>query len=224
MEPTITETIASIVTHPYMLSLLFTLGLVGLTIEFFAPGRGVGGVIGLLAFALYFYGHLVAGYASLMHIGLFLLGLLLLMLELVLPGGIVGGLGFVSLVGGLVLAAADTSQGLLSLGVAIAISAVVAYVLYRYFGMRGVWHKLVLTDQQHNEDGFVAVPNHRELIGKTGVALTPLRPAGVVQMNEKRIDAVSVGNYITQGTPVTVVQVEGARVVVQEQQDADWKE
>jgi membrane-bound serine protease (ClpP class) len=217
------QSIASVVTHPYMLSILFTIGLVGFTIELFAPGRGVGGIVGLLAFALYFYGHVVAGYASMMHIGLFLIGVVLLLMELAVPGGIIGTLGFISLVGGLVLAADDTGQGLVSLGIAVVIAAMVAYVLYRYFGMRGLWHKFVLTDQQQNEAGFVAVKNQRDLIGRTGVTLTSLRPAGLVQIGDRRIDAVSMGNFIAQGTTVAVVQVEGARVVVQEQ-ERDRKE
>lgn len=114
IEPTMGEKIARIVTNPVVMSLLLVVGLVGIAIEIFHPGFGIAGAIGLSSFALYFFGHYVAGFASWVHIMLFFLGVLMLILELFIPGGIVGILGFASMVSGLVLAAYDTSQGLAS--------------------------------------------------------------------------------------------------------------
>ncbi|XOS94304.1 hypothetical protein ACLMAB_14060 [Brevibacillus laterosporus] len=83
-------------------------------IELFAPGFGVAGIIGILSFTLYFFGHFVAGFANWLDIGLFIIGVILMILEIFLPGGIVGFLGFASMSTGLVLAAYDTKQGLTS--------------------------------------------------------------------------------------------------------------
>jgi membrane-bound serine protease (ClpP class) len=44
--------------------------------------------------------------------------------------------------------------------------------------------------------------------------VTELRPAGVVAIDGRRIDVVTGGELVPRGTPVTVVKVEGNRIVV----------
>ncbi|MED1802118.1 NfeD family protein [Brevibacillus porteri] len=216
IEPTGGELVARWVTSPIVMSLLLVIGLGGIVVELFAPGFGVAGTISLVAFSLYFFGHYVAGFANWLHIGLFAIGILLMLMEIFLPGGIVGAIGFVSIVTGLVMAAYDTQQGLASLGVAALITAIVTFLLVKKYGVKGLFNKFVLGDTQRNEEGYVAPRDQRELEGKSGIALTTLRPAGVVKVEGKRVDAVSVGGFIEAGTAITVVQVEGTRIVVAE--------
>ncbi|MGG1209160.1 nodulation protein NfeD [Brevibacillus formosus] len=216
IEPTGGELVARWVTSPIVMSLLLIIGLGGIVVELFAPGFGVAGTISLFAFSLYFFGHYVAGFANWLHIGLFVIGILLMLLEIFLPGGIVGAIGFISIVTGLVMAAYDTQQGLASLGVAALITAIVTFLLVKKYGVKGLFNKFVLGETQSNEEGYIAPRDQRELEGKSGIALTPLRPAGVVKVEGKRVDAVSVGGYIEAGTAITVVQVEGTRIVVAE--------
>jgi membrane-bound serine protease (ClpP class) len=54
-----------------------------------------------------------------------------------------------------------------------------------------------------------------ELVGKEGRTLTPLRPAGMVEIDERRIDVVSDSEFLGAGVRVRVVEVEGNRVVVE---------
>lgn len=61
--------------------------------------------------------------------------------------------------------------------------------------------------------GFVT--NKEALAGKTGVALTDLRPAGAAEIAGLRTDVVSSTEFIRKGTPIKVVQVEGSRIVVE---------
>lgn len=218
IEPTVGEKVARFVTSPYVMSILLIIGLVGIAIELFVPGFGIAGIVGISAFALYFFGHYVAGFANAIHIALFLIGVLFLILEIFLPGGIVGGLGFISMVSGLVMAAYDTKQGIASLGIAAVITAVVVFLLVKYLGFRGMWNKFILGDAQSKETGYIATKDQTSLIGKTGIALTPMHPSGVVRIEGKRIDAVSSGSFIQAGSPIVVVQVEGLRVVVSEQE------
>ncbi|MFF0827136.1 nodulation protein NfeD [Brevibacillus sp. NPDC003359] len=216
IEPTGGELVARWVTSPIVMSLLLIIGLGGIVVELFAPGFGVAGTVSFVAFSLYFFGHYVAGFANWLHIGLFVIGILLMLLEIFLPGGIVGAIGFVSIVTGLVMAAYDTQQGLASLGVAALITAIVTFMLVKKYGVKGLFNKFILGDTQQNEEGYVAPRDQRELEGKSGIALTSLRPAGVVKVEGKRVDAVSVGGFIEAGTTITVVQVEGTRIVVAE--------
>ncbi|UFJ43155.1 nodulation protein NfeD [Brevibacillus humidisoli] len=219
IEPTLSERVARFVTSPYVMSLLLLIGLLGLIVELFVPGFGVAGTVGLLSFGLYFFGHYVAGFADWLHIGLFVLGVVLMLAEIVLPGGIVGIIGFVSLSSSLVLAAYDTEQGLVSLAFAALVTVIAAIWLVKRYGFKGLISKFVLSDELRSEAGYIAPRDQRELIGQVGIALTPLRPSGIVRIDGKRVDAVSAGGFIASGTEVVVIQVEGTRVVVEEREN-----
>ncbi|MED4754190.1 nodulation protein NfeD [Brevibacillus choshinensis] len=221
IEPTAGERVARWVTSPVIMSLLLVIGLVGIVVELFAPGFGVAGTISLVSFGLYFFGHFVAGFANWLHIALFIIGIFLMIMEIFLPGGIVGAIGFISIVTGLVMAAYDTQQGLASLGIAVVITVIITVLLVKRFGVKGLFNKFILGDTQRNEEGYVAPKDQRDLLHKEGIALTPLRPAGMVKVDGKRVDAVSMGGFVAAGTPIVVIQVEGTRVVVQEQEQKE---
>jgi membrane-bound serine protease (ClpP class) len=52
-------------------------------------------------------------------------------------------------------------------------------------------------------------------VGSPGVAITPLRPAGRVQLGDRVIDVVSEIGYIPAGAPVKVVNVTDFRIGVE---------
>lgn len=52
------------------------------------------------------------------------------------------------------------------------------------------------------------------LMDASGTAITNLRPAGAIKINNKRIDAVTQGEYIDKGTTVRVIQVTGNQIIV----------
>lgn len=55
---------------------------------------------------------------------------------------------------------------------------------------------------------------HGALMGRHGVALTDLRPAGVARIDDHRIDVVTEGEWLAAGDPVLVISDEGYRRVV----------
>jgi membrane-bound serine protease (ClpP class) len=59
-----------------------------------------------------------------------------------------------------------------------------------------------------------AMPDLRRLLGREGVALTDLRPAGIVRVGPERVSVVAQGGLVTRDTPVIVVAVEGSEVRV----------
>ena len=67
-------------------------GLLGIYIEFKTPGFGIPGLAGITLLAIFFWGHYIAGLSGTFELILFLLGMLLLALEIfVIPGfGIAG--------------------------------------------------------------------------------------------------------------------------------------
>lgn len=214
---TLAEKLARLVTSPFVVSLLFIIGLGGLAIEIFSPGFGLPGFIGLAAFALYFFGHYIAGFAGVESLVLFVVGLVLLIVEFFTPGfGLFGTVGLLAIATSIGLAAYDAVFSLTALVIAMVITVIVVVIVARYTGVKGTWRKLVLADKQENATGYVATTVNRDLIGCHGQTVTPLRPSGAAIINGKRYDVISEGGFVEAGQPVTVVQVTGGRIVVRE--------
>ena len=62
---------------------------------------------------------------------------------------------------------------------------------------------------------YVASRDFTDLRGRTGTAASFLRPAGIASIDGRRIDVLTEGEFIAQGTPVEVTRVEGARIFVE---------
>ncbi len=78
-----------------------------------------------------------------------------------------------------------------------------------------VWKRLVLRNEQRADEGYIAADDSlATLVGSTGTVVSALRPAGKATIDGKRVDVVSDSEFIARDTPVTVVEVEGGRVVV----------
>lgn len=204
-------------TNPIVITVLLSIAGIGIVIELFSPKFGVPGLIGLLALLLFFYSHVQAGYAGIGTIILFVAGIILIFLELFLPGAIAGTLGLAALIFSLFLAGKNTMQIGISILIALFLSILVFILAIRVFDKKLIlFNKMVLFDSARKEDGYVSNQNRTDLLGAEGVALTILRPAGTVIINEERVDVVSEGGFIDQNAKVKVLKVEGARIVVRE--------
>ena len=217
MEVTFAEQIARFVTHPIVIPILLSIGSLGLVLELYSPGFGVPGIMGISALLLFFFGHLFAGFAGMEAIILFAIGLILVAVELFMPGfGLFGLLGVAAVIGSMFLASFSTAQMLISLIIAVAVAAIVAFVIFRYFGARLPMSKLVLTEATTSEKGYVSNVTRKELIGMKGKTLTPLRPSGSALFGSERLDVVSEGSYIDRDRNVVIVETSGSRIVVRE--------
>ncbi len=212
------EQIARFLTNSTVSSLLLTLGFLGLIFEITTPGWGVPGTTGILALVLFFGGRYVTGLAGLEAILFFVLGLVLLILEVaVVPGfGLTGFLGIASVFTSIILAFGDVQTALFSLSIAISVSVLAVILLWSRIRQSRLWKRLVLSHEESPQAGYRAPADFSYLVGKTGVALSPLRPAGTAQIDGGRYDVVSEGGFVAAKSSVEVVHVEGTRVVVRE--------
>ena len=215
-QTTAAERIARFITNPVVSPLFLTLGFTGLVLELYTAGWGIPGTIGLLSLGLYFGGHLVAGLAGWWVVGLFLVGILLLLLELlVIPGfGVAGVSGIITVLASIILAAGNSVQAAVSLVIALGATVLLVGFLLRYLTKTQRWQWFILADRLDKEHGYIAPMDLQGLAGKEGVALTPLRPAGTAEIEGERYDVISEGSFIPAGTRLVVVRVEGARVLV----------
>lgn len=217
VEPTIAEEIARIVTNPIVVPILLSIASLGLVLELYSPGFGIPGLMGLSSLGLFFFGHTIAGFAGYETILLFLIGFALLVAELFIPGGIIGIIGGAMVIISLLFAGANFVHMAYSILIAMFIAVIGMVIIMKFFGKRlHFFNKLVLKDATTTEEGYVSNVNRIELIGKVGVAITPFRPAGVISVDNERIDAVSEGGYIDARKKIEVIKVEGSRIVVRE--------
>ncbi len=142
---------------------------------------------------------------------LLVVGTILLLLEIVLPGMVAGMIGFGCLVAGVVLAYVDFgSQTGNFVLLAVTAGLVTAGILWiRYFPHSRLGQLFVTRKSIGGLD--VEQP---ELLNATGAAMTRLRPSGTALIDGKRVDVVTEGELVDPGTPVKVVAIEGLRVVV----------
>jgi membrane-bound serine protease (ClpP class) len=212
---TFAEKVARFVTSPIVMPILFSLGSLGLMLELYSPGFGIPGTIGASALVLFFFGHMIAGFAGWESLVLFILGMVLIIFELLAPGfGIFGILGISSVIGSLALASFDITVGLKSVGWAALITFIVGALIIRYTNKRGLWTKLILNEELSAKEGESRFLKKSELVGKSGVTITRLRPAGLARIENVRYDVVSDGGLIEIDQPITVIYVEGTRIVV----------
>jgi membrane-bound ClpP family serine protease len=165
---------------------------------------------------------------------LFVLGIVLLVVEFfVLPGfGVIGISGIVLIAGSLGLVTLDnipqTSQEWLGLGSNMLIVGVtmigavfVALTIGRFLPKIPYANRMFLPDHDtYAEDDpphpQAEVGANAALLGTIGVAVTPLRPAGMARFGEEFIDVVTEGGYVAPGGRVQVVEIEGNRIVVKD--------
>jgi membrane-bound serine protease (ClpP class) len=231
------ESIARMITHPVTSSVLMSIGMLGLLIEFYTPGFGFAGILGILSLVLFFAGHLVVNLAGLEEVILFLIGALLLGAEFfVIPGfGIAGVLGVACIAASLILALVGLdiriawdlgivyvalSRFLLSL----AIAGVGTVLAVRYLPDTRLFGRLVLRYSLTTEAGAVAGGESMisgALLGRIGIALTDLRPVGRALIDGERVDVSAQSEFIAKGTHVRVTHVDGPTVLVESTSEAE---
>jgi membrane-bound serine protease (ClpP class) len=228
-------------TSPVVQSLLFLGMMLGFYVELHTPGFGVPGVVGLTCLFLIILSSFAMQAFNWFELILVIVGLSLVGVEVfVLPGfGIAGIVGIIlTLVGlfGMMLPgihdlhfswdggiswAWDAFLGRLAwLGGALVVGVILMFFLTRYILPKfGYLSRLVLRgNEQDRTKGFVAGPDLAAMppVGSTGVARSPLRPAGKVEIQSAIYDAVSEGSYITMGSKIVVARYEGGHMIVQE--------
>lgn len=146
-------------------------------------------------------------------IALLIGGLLLMGIELFVPGAVVGTIGVICLLGAIGIGFKQWPEygWLIAMGILVLLG-MATFLWLRVFPRTRLGRRM--TVETHEAD-FKAMPDHLEtLVGQTGVATTDLRPVGFAGIGGKRVDVVSDAGMISRGTTVKVVRVEGFRVLV----------
>jgi len=224
--PNWAENVVRFVTHPVVSSLLISIALLGIILEIRTPGFGVPGALGVASLALFFWGHWLVQLAGWEELILAAAGVVLLLLEvLVIPGfGAAGILGIVAIVASLALSlvgSGDTLTFILEAAArvvfALLFALLASLILLRFLPRLPYGRRLILERGLAAAQGYASAPeSDARLLGKRGRASSPLRPAGIADIDGRRVDVVSEGELIDAGRFIQVTRVDGNRIVVRE--------
>lgn len=146
---------------------------------------------------------------------LFVTGVLLLAAEVILPGGVIGGLGALLLLAGCVVAFAEYGAvtGLATTGFAVALTGLVLFIEFR------VLPKTRLGKRAFLQAAITGVSNpagdeRGALVGKAAQAITPLTPSGYVVVEGVRHEAFCRTGHADAGTRLEIVGTDNLRLIV----------
>ena len=231
-QPTAWDNIKGFLMSPILQGILVMLIIGGIYFELQSPGIGFALGVAIAAAVLYFAPLYIDGLAANWEIILFIVGLMLIALEIfVIPGfGIAGISGIALVVIGLILSLlnnvnfdfdpvhpGNASKAILTVIGGLTMGFALILYMSNKIGSKGLFKKLALNTTMKNQDGYIGVSLDADnLVGKTGIASTVLRPSGKVKVDGKVYDAVSTnGAFIEKGENIVVVRYETGQVYVE---------
>ena len=203
---------------PQVKAVLLTVIILGILTEVKTAGAGIAGGIAIIAAAALFGMNFVSGVGSWLEVLLFIVGMGLLILEVFVPGfGLFGIAGILSILASFYFVLGGNASALNWLAISIVAALTLFALLIKYLPSNPAWNLFVLKDKQENSEGYSVTPDLTQYAGKSGVAVTTLRPAGIALIDGIRIDVVTFGDYIDAGTNIVVDKVEGSKIFVKKQ-------
>ena len=215
--------------------LLLLGGIIGAYLEFKIPGASLPGIISAICFALFFLGHYFAGLAGWEVVGLFVLGMVLVIIEILFFAHstiVFGVVGVFLMLASLLWAMIDRYPGetffptgrmlampLLNLFLAIAAAVIVIVLLARYLPRTSIYRRFALITSNPPGPSLAGAPREFATAlalspGMQGVSLSILRPSGKARFADHVVDVVTQGEFVAPDTAITVVQTDGMRVIV----------
>jgi membrane-bound serine protease (ClpP class) len=210
--------VAQWIVQPWATILLLAVGLTLVIIEMMTlHSWGLAGIIGAVLVLLIFAAHIAVGHGSWIGILLVLAGLVFLLFEThILPGhGVSAIVGLILVTIGMFLALGGTQgNALFSLGASMLTTIAIIIAFFLYLPKSRVWAKMGQPGRQTASAGYVASDDYTGFLGRVGTATTLLRPSGTAEFDGIKLPVVSEGEFISAGTPVEVIIVQGNRIVV----------
>ncbi|MDR0866373.1 MAG: nodulation protein NfeD [Candidatus Symbiothrix sp.] len=227
-KPSFYDKLKGFLTNPGFQAILIMIIVAGIYFELQSPGIGFPTIAAVTAAILYFTPLYMDGLAQNWELIVFILGIILVMLEIfVIPGfGITGISGIVLIGMGLTFALLDNdyfsfkqvempdiTRSVLTVLSGILLSFGIVLWLSSRIGEKGMFRKIALTANLESSESVDT--NDFNLVGQKGKAMTDLRPSGKVYIGNGIYDAVSNQVFIESGSNVTVVKFENMQLYVE---------
>lgn len=159
-------------------------------------------------FILSYYNH---GDINIVGILVFLIGLLFVGLELIVPGGFIAGIvGALSMIVGISMIINNLYLAFLTVVIAITIDVLFILVFLSKDFESSKFNKFVL--KETNSKSFTQ--SSKKYLSKKGITITPLRPSGKIEIDGDYIDAITRGDFIPKGCEVVVSEIKDFKIIV----------
>lgn len=146
-------------------------------------------------------------------ITLIILGLLALVLEiLVVPGGIVGIIGCLMMLGGII--ASYTQHGAMAGNITLMATLLLTIIFVVMLLRSKTWKQLIL---KTNIDGKMnEVDSNKISVGMSGLAVSRLAPAGTGKFGDELVEVHSFNDFIDVNSEIVIVKIEGGKIIVKQ--------
>ncbi|WP_421673434.1 NfeD family protein [Staphylococcus pasteuri] len=209
--------ITNVIVHPLVSLVLTCIIFLGFLYQLYSKKINMIGILASLSLLILFLGFLIKGDVNILSVILFAIGVLFVIIELFIVGAVIGIIGIILISISIVMLGNNLLLMLGNVIVALILSIIEWVVLVKIFKKKIPFlDKVILKDSTNAESGFTSHDDRSHLVGKTAQTVTDLRPAGIIKLDDERIDAVSDGTFILRNRQVKILEVEGTRVVVRE--------
>jgi membrane-bound serine protease (ClpP class) len=146
---------------------------------------------------------------------LFAVGILLLLIEVIMPGAVIGTIGALMLFGGCVKAFIEFGAlgGSLAIAIAFACAVLALFIEFRFLPRTKIGRRAFLTSQVTGVSAAVG-KDAQALVGKSAEAVTMLSPSGYVRVEGKRYEAFCQSGQVPAGTTLEVIGADNFRLIV----------
>lgn len=146
---------------------------------------------------------------------LFAVGLILLAAEVVVPGGILGGIAALMMLGGCAIANSrfGSTGGALALAAALVLIGITLFLEFYVLPKTRLGRRAFL-DSEISATSAALGPEAQQLIGAKAEAITLLSPSGYIRVNGKRYEGFSQSGQISPGATLQVVGADNFRLIV----------
>lgn len=203
------------VSMPVLQMLLLAIMFLAVFVEIKTGGMGAGIMLGIVAAGVFWGSQYVKGLVDLSQIAVFLAGILCIIIEMLMPTvGLLAGAGVAAMLYSVVMTLGGDINAVYAMLVSFAMAVFIFALIVKKLPSSKLWNRLTLKDKSNTANGYVSAEPREELLGKRGIVVTELRPAGSALIADKLVDVISEGAFLTKGEKIIVVAVNGNRVLV----------
>jgi membrane-bound ClpP family serine protease len=151
----------------------------------------------------------------LLAIILFLIGFILIGIEMLAPGISVPGIaGTVCLIIGIFIAADTIEEGIIITIIILILLGIMLAIILSILTKGKLKSPIILKEEQNKDKGYISSGDLNYLLGKRGIAASDLRPTGTGDFDGIELDVISEGKYILKGTKLIIDKVQGSKLIV----------
>ena len=200
-----------------VIALSFGVAVISLISILFTDKKLLFGIITLILFSYFYYQNSKYNVADNMTILIFIMGVTLLALEIFIPSfGVIGIIGLILSGYSVMDSFSDSRMGILVL-VLTALAIILTVTIYVKLGFdRSLFDRMILSKTNSSTRGYNSKTNYDNLVGKSGLSKSILRPTGRIEIDGNIYDAKSESDFISKDRNILVTRIKNGNIIVKE--------